>query len=101
MLRLHPPLLTSLDEWIGRQKAGTSRPEAIRRLLEHTLASQPSDRLSGKSMAEKAAKLAARAVEEATDKSQPAEEQQSRKRKLIKGPSEFRDIRRDQPKRKQ
>jgi hypothetical protein len=52
-------------------------------------------------MAEKAAKLAARAVEEATDKSQPAEEQQSRKRRLIKGPSEFRNIRRDQPNRKQ
>jgi hypothetical protein len=49
----------------------------------------------------KRSELAARAVEEATDKSQPAEEQQRRKRKLIKGPSEFRDIRRDQPKRKQ
>jgi hypothetical protein len=49
---------------------------------------------------EKAVELAARAIEKTVDKSQSAKEQQTRKRRLIKGPSEFRDIRRDQPKRK-
>jgi hypothetical protein len=52
-----------------------------------------------KEKAEQAAGLAARVVETKTDKSQPVEEQKSRKRKLISGPTEFRDIRRDQPKR--
>jgi transcriptional regulator with XRE-family HTH domain len=56
---------------------------------------------SGYQPAEKAADLAARAIEKTADKSQPAEEQKTRKRRLIKGPSEFRDIRRDQPKRKE
>jgi hypothetical protein len=52
------------------------------------------------SQAEKAVELAEKAIEKTVDKSQPAEEQQTRKRKLISGPSEFRDIRRDQPRRK-
>jgi hypothetical protein len=34
LLRLHPPLLTDLDDWIGAQDDHPSRPEAIRRLLE-------------------------------------------------------------------
>jgi metal-responsive CopG/Arc/MetJ family transcriptional regulator len=38
MLRLHPPLLTNLDEWIESQTYPPSRPEAIRRLVEQALA---------------------------------------------------------------
>jgi hypothetical protein len=44
--------------------------------------------------------LAASAVENIADKSQPAEERQRRKRALIKGPKEFRDIREDLPRQK-
>jgi hypothetical protein len=42
-------------------------------------------------------KLAAREIESIDDKSLPAEERESRKRRLIRGPKEFRDIRRDRP----
>jgi metal-responsive CopG/Arc/MetJ family transcriptional regulator len=35
-VRLQPPLLARLDEWAAAQEA-ESRPEAIRRLLEHGL----------------------------------------------------------------
>jgi hypothetical protein len=59
-----------------------------------------SDRPTSKAKAEKAAELAAHAIEKATDKSQSIEEQKTRKRKLISGPSEFRDIRRDQARRR-
>ena len=52
---------------------------------------------SRKAAAEKAAQLATQVIEKKIDKSQPVEEQKTRKRKLINGPSEFRDIRRDQP----
>jgi hypothetical protein len=38
MLRLHPPLLTKIDDWIGGQEDAPSRPEAIRRLVEQALA---------------------------------------------------------------
>jgi hypothetical protein len=44
------------------------------------------------------ADLAGHIVERIVDKSMPTEEQERRKRALIKGPKEFRDIREDQPK---
>jgi hypothetical protein len=34
LVRIHPPLLRSLDEWIGDQDVSFTRPEAIRRLIE-------------------------------------------------------------------
>ena len=45
--------------------------------------------------AEKALELADSTAERLVDKSIPVEEQQRRKRALIKGPKEFRDIRKD------
>jgi len=47
MLRLHPPLLTNLDDWIGLQTVETTRPEAIRRLVEQALAASDA-RLTGR-----------------------------------------------------
>jgi hypothetical protein len=44
--------------------------------------------------APKAAEMAARTIDHIHDKSAPAEEQQRRKRTLIRGPKEFREIRR-------
>jgi hypothetical protein len=100
MVRVQPSQLEGLDRWIAQQKNAPTRPEAIRRLIDQALTEGDSGRPSREGTAEKAAELAARAIEKATDKSQPAEEQKTRKRKLIRGPSEFRDIRRDQPRRR-
>jgi hypothetical protein len=47
---------------------------------------------------QKASTLDDRAAERLVDKSLPVEEQQRRKRALIKGPKEFRGIREDLPK---
>jgi len=80
------------------QPGSPSRPEAIRRLIEHALASKSASRPLSKEAARKASKLAAREIESLSDKSLPAVEQQMRKRRLIRGPKEFRDIRSDQPK---
>jgi hypothetical protein len=98
MLRLHPPLLTSLDGWIARRDDALSRPEAIRRLVEQALDAESSPQPSSKQTARKASTLAAREIENLGDTSQPLEEQQRRKRTLIRGPKEFREIRADQPK---
>jgi hypothetical protein len=57
-------------------------------------------RPTSKATARKASQLAAREIEGLADKSQSAAEQQRRKRTLIRGPKEFRDIRDDQPKTK-
>jgi len=99
-VRLQPPQLAALDQWIARQESARSRPEAIRHLMDLALSISASDRPTSKAKAEKAAELAAHAIEKASDKSQSTEEQKTRKRKLISGPSEFRDIRRDQARRR-
>ena len=99
-VRLQPPQLAALDQWIVRQESARTRPEAIRHLMDLALSISASDRPTSKAKAEKAAELAAHAIEKASDKSQSTEEQKTRKRKLISGPSEFRDIRRDQARRR-
>jgi len=94
LIRFHPPQLAALDGWISRQNDEPTRPEAIRRLVDQALASATGTKSTSKAAARKASQLAAREIEGLSDKSQPEEEQQRRKRRLIKGPQEFRDIRR-------
>jgi hypothetical protein len=48
----------------------------------------------------KAADLAGKIIDRHADRSATSEERESRKRRLLKGPKEFRDVRRDQPKTK-
>jgi hypothetical protein len=38
LVRIRPPLLRTLDEWIGNQEVSITRPQAIRRLIEIALA---------------------------------------------------------------
>lgn len=97
LLRLHQPQIEAIDQWIVRQDNDFSRPEAIRRLLAIALASEGRAQKSGKQGARKALDLAEQEVERVSNKSLPAEEQAQRKRALIRGPKEFRDIRGDQP----
>ena len=91
--RLPPALIAQLDAWASRGSIG--RSEAMRRLLERALASESQ---LGTAEGQKASTLADRAAERLVDKSLPVEEQQRRKRALIKGPKEFREIREDLPK---
>jgi hypothetical protein len=93
-VRIQPPQLALLDGWIDQQPDKPSRPEAVRRLLGTALA-QSSDQ----STAKKASAIASRTADLLVDKSVPVEEQERRKRALIKGPREFRNIREDLPKR--
>jgi hypothetical protein len=86
--------LDTIDTWRKRQEDQPSRA-AIRRLVQLALTTR-----TPKRKAQKASELATRTVERIVDKSMPAEEQERRKRALIKGPKEFRDIREDQPKTK-
>jgi hypothetical protein len=48
----------------------------------------------------KAADLAREVIDQHADRAATLEERESRKRRLLKGPKEFRDMRRDQPKTK-
>jgi Arc/MetJ-type ribon-helix-helix transcriptional regulator len=99
-VRVQPDLLMSLDEWIENQRERRSRPEAIRELLERVLRHRH-PRLAGgpHKGASLARQLAAKAVDGASDASATDEERQRRKRRILKGPPEFRDMRTDLPKR--
>jgi hypothetical protein len=77
-----------------------SRPEAIRRLLERALTGKGGKRPPSKEAARKAEQMAARELEKLDSPSLPEPDLQQRKRTLIRGPKEFRDIRADLPKTK-
>jgi hypothetical protein len=96
--RFQPNPLAALDAWIARQREPMSRPEAIRRLVEAGLKAKPTLPLHTKKAAAKAAKIAERHIDPLIEPSAPVEERHHRKRRLIKGPAEFRDIRADLPK---
>ena len=97
-VRLQPAPLLRLDQWSRAQDDKPSRPEAIRRLLEVALfGTQPIRRQSPKG-ASKASEMAARQIDQLVDSSATDEERQQRKRRLLKGPKEFRDMRGDLPK---
>ena len=98
-MRLQPPQMAALDAWISRQQAQVTRPEAIRRLVELALASAPSARRDKKA-ASKASNMAAKEIDRMADKSATEEERSRRKRRLLEGPTEFRNFRSDRPKAK-
>ena len=84
--------MAALDAWISQQEPIT-RPEAIRRLVEQVLASAPSAR-RGEMAASKASDMAGKEIDRMGDKSATNEERTSRKRRLLEGPTEFREFRR-------
>ena len=98
-IRLPPKLTSSIDKWAAHNGAA-SRSQAIRRLVELGLASaRPLKQRSAKAAAI-ASDMAGRQIDKLADPAMPAEERHARKRRLIKGPREFRDLRGDQPKQK-
>jgi hypothetical protein len=101
MVRLQPDLLNKLDSWCATQDDAPSRPEGVRRLLETALAyARRATSPRSKSTSAKALEMAGSTIDRLSDKSAPPHEQAKRKRRLVKGPSEFREIRDDLPERK-
>jgi hypothetical protein len=98
-VRMLDDRLEAIDAWIVRQNdPGLSRPEAIRRLVEKGLVPATTGRTKKSSQSSKASDLAGAQIDRLTDKSAPAEEQATRKRRLLKGPEEFREVRVDRKK---
>ena len=90
-------MLREVESWRARQKPVPDLSEAVRQLVAMGLASAPPAARRGKRSA-KASELAGTMIDWLSDKSAPPEEQAKRKRRLIKGPSEFREMRDDLPK---
>jgi hypothetical protein len=102
MVRLQPFQLAALDAWIAKQDAPLTRPEAIRAMMEtilHIQSKDPGEKPAGAG-AERAKELAAKAIDKMTDAAASADDQASRKRRLLKGPEEFREARVDRLKAK-
>ena len=90
--RLPAELRDVVDQWAARQRDKPRRSEAVRRLIEAGLASfKPA---SQRSQTAKALRMAAREIDPLVDKDAPPEERIKRKRRLLKGPTEFREMRR-------
>jgi hypothetical protein len=100
MVRLLPEQATSLDDWREKQIDRPGRPEAIRRLIAQALAIAAPSAPAKSGSRRKAAELAGRAIDALGDQTATVEERAHRKRRLIKGPREFRDVRGGQPKEK-
>ena len=96
-LRLEPGALARVDRWAASQQDDPSRSEAIRRLVELGLASAQRARARTKTAA-KAAEMASEEIDRLGDLSATDEERRLRKRRLIRGPKEFQDLRRNRPK---
>jgi hypothetical protein len=96
-LRCHPPFLQAVDRWRQRESDNLSRPAAIVRLAEIGLTASGSVGRTKPRAASKAQDMAGRQIDRLVDQSVPTEERDKRKRQLLKGPKEFRSIRKDHP----
>jgi predicted transcriptional regulator len=97
-IRFSADLRKRVDAWAKQH--GAPRSKAIQQLVEMALAAaRPVAKLPKKAAA-KAGRLAGKAIDRLTDTSAPPAEQAERKRRLLKGPPEFRDMRADLPKAK-
>ena len=92
--------LAAIDEWLGKHGVAT-RSEAIRRLVELGLKAKSSARPASKPGRRlRAQELATKEIERIIDPSASPEERAQRRRRLTKGPLEFREARVDLPKAK-
>ena len=99
-IRLPEAVLAKVEHWAMAQEDQPPRSQAIRRLVELGLSKTPAAKpqaSTSKQSAARAAELAAKVIEKKIPSDTPAEEKAARKRKLIQGPSVFRDARKDRP----
>ena len=93
-VRLPPEIIKKIELWGAKQpEPARSRSETIRSLVEMALAKAETAR-SGRV---KSAQLAGQTIDVITDPAAAPEERAKRKRRLLKGPKEFRDLRGDAP----
>jgi hypothetical protein len=102
-VRLQVDQLKAIDSWAVAQQPPVTRPEAIRGMIDamlHILAKDRGEKAKSGKQAMRASDMAAQTIERKLDPAMPAEERAQRRRRLTKGPLEFRDDRVDLPKRK-
>jgi hypothetical protein len=96
--RMPQPLIDQVEAWASANDA--TRSEAFRRLVELGLAGAKKFAAPSQQTRTKAKKFAAEQIDRMGNSTATAEEQASRKQRLLKGPEEFREARVDRPKAK-
>ena len=97
-VRLQADQLKAIDAWAAKQKPPVTRPEAIRGILELGLTIRTKAKQPSPASAARAKELAKAAINKMRDATATPEEQEQRRRRLTKGPQEFREGRVDLPK---
>ena len=100
--RWHPTELAAIDAWIASSPdKNITRAHAIRRLVALGLrVKTPAQPIGKPGRRLRAQELATKAIEKIIDPAAPPAERAQRRRRLTKGPPEFREDRVDQPKAK-
>jgi len=94
--RMPPGLIAEVDAWATAN--GSTRSEAIRRLVELGLTIRTKSNRGSAARAERANELASKAIDNLTAATPESGQKARRKGNLIKGPEEFRQVRVDRPK---
>ncbi len=97
--RAEPVLRAAIVRWAENQPDTPTLSEATRRLVELGLTVKVKARPSSRSVL-RARELAAEAIDKIGDPTAHPEEHAQRRRRLTKGPEEFREVRVDRPKAK-
>jgi hypothetical protein len=93
--------VVQIDAWASRQEDTPARSESIRRLVDIGLGKPALAVTSAaKASSERAREMAGSAIDKLKDNKASPDDQASRKRRLVKGPEEFQNVRRDRPNRK-
>lgn|SRR5581483_2148979 len=93
--RMSPALIAEVEAWAKAN--GTTRSEAIRRLVELGLTVGAKQKRTTATTADRAKELASKTIDSLTGGTPNNDEKASRKGRLIKGPEEFREVRIDRP----
>lgn len=99
-LRLTDEFIAKVDGWAARQSDEPGRSEAMRRLVELGLTVKSKGPPASEGHKLRAREMAGKAIDRMTDTTAHPDDQATRKRHLLKGPEEFRNVRVDRPKRK-
>ena len=99
-IRLSAELRENVDAWATQQGDTPGRSEAIRRLVELGLTVKTKGRSTSEGQKLRAREMAGNTIDRMTDSEASPEDQADRKRRLLKGPEEFREARVDRPKKR-
>jgi predicted transcriptional regulator len=98
--RLSDEFMATLDAWAAKQDDQPGRSEAIRRLVELGLTVKSLPKQTSRAREGKANAMAGKQLDELVDASASADQQATRKGRLLRGPEEFQSVRIDRPARK-